>query len=82
MYQANLLLTIGFFMVTALLVFWRARIVAKGTGEKRLINGLIVPVFPFVFTMLFMISTGLDIPSILGLIVFLVAGYTGGCYSK
>lgn len=82
MYQANLFLTIGFFMVTALLVFWRARIVANGTGAKRSINGLIVPVFPVVFTMLFLSSTGFDITSILGLFVLLVAGYAGGFYSK
>jgi len=35
-----------------------------------------------VFNIRFMISTGFDSPSILGLIVFLVAGYSGGCDSK
>ncbi len=82
MYQDNLLLTVGFFIVTALLIFWRARNVAKGTGKNKIMNGLIVPVFPVVFNLLFMISTGFDASSILGLIAFLGAGYAGGFYSK
>lgn len=82
MYQDNLLLTVGFIIITALLIFWRAKNVAKGTGEKKITNGLIVPVFPVVLNLLFMISTGFDISSILGLIAFLGAGYAGGVYSK
>lgn len=81
-YQDNLLLTVGFIIVTTLLIFWRAKTIAKGTGEKKIINGVIVAVFPVVFSLLFMISTGFDIPSILEVIVFVGAGYTGGFYSK
>ena len=82
MYQDNLLLTVGFIIVTALLIFWRAKNAAKGTGEKKIINGLFVPVFPVVINLLFMISTVFDTSSIIGLIAFFGAGYAGRFYSK
>lgn len=81
-YQDNLLLTVCFIIVTTLLIFWRAKTIAKGSGEKKIVNGVIVAVFPVVFSLLFMISTGFDILSILEVMVFVGAGFAGGFYSK
>ena len=39
-YQDNLLLLAGFYIITALLIFWRAWSIAKGTGDKKGINGM------------------------------------------
>ena len=82
MYQNNLLLTVGFIVVTALLIFWRAFIVARGTEGKKTANGLVVAVFPVIFTLLFIFSRGLDVSSLIELLVFIGAGYAGGFFSK
>lgn len=81
-YQDNLLLLAGFFIVTTLLLFWRARAVAKGSGEKKIMNGVIVTFIPVVLSLLFMCSTGFNILSLFGILLFMAAGYGGGYYSK
>jgi hypothetical protein len=82
LYQNSLWLTIGFIVVTALLVFWRAKTVAKSTGDKSICNGLLVAAFPVLFGVLFIFSTGFDFTSIIGILVFIGAGYAGGYLSK
>ncbi|MBN1154371.1 hypothetical protein JXB12_05560 [candidate division KSB1 bacterium] len=82
LYQNNLWLTIGFIVFTALLVFWRARTVAKSTGDKRIINGLLAAVFPVLISMLFFFSTGFDLTSIIMILVLIGAGYAGGYLSR
>lgn len=82
MYQNNLLLFIAFIIVVALLIFWRAKVVARNTGEKRKLNGALVAVFPVIINLLFNFSTGFDVTSVIALLVFVAAGYVGGLLSK
>lgn len=76
-YQNNILLTIGFILVTALLIIWRARSVSKISDVKGLSPGLLVAVFPVIFSILFDYSTGFDISSIIEILAFIGAGYMG-----
>ena len=78
MYQNGLWLSIGFVIVTALLIFWRARKVAGQSGGKTVVNGLLVTVFPILFSILFGVSTGFGWTSLVEIILFLGAGYAGG----
>lgn len=81
-YQDNLLLTIGFIVVTALLIFWRAFVVARGTGGKKTVNGLLVAVFPVIFGILFLLSRGLNVFSVVEILVFIGAGFVAGRITK
>jgi len=81
-YESNPLLTIGFIIVTALLIFWRAKAVANATGNKRTINGLLVAVFPVLISVLFSVFTNVDFTSIIQVLLFFVAGFAGGYLSK
>lgn len=82
LYRNSLWLTIGFIAVTALLVFWRAKSVAKSTGDKSTFNGLLVAVFPVIFIVLFSLSTGFSFTSIIEILVFIGAGYAGGYFTQ
>jgi len=82
LYQNNLWFTIGFIVVTTFLVFWMAKTVAKSTGDKSIFNGLLVAVFPVLFTVLFIFSTSFDFTSIIEILLFIGAGYAGGYLSR
>ncbi len=82
MYQNSILLFIAFIIVVALLIFWRATVLAKGSGEKRKLNSALVAVFPVVINLLFSFSTGFDVTSVIALLIFVAAGYVGGMLSK
>ena len=82
MYQNNYWLIIGFIVVTALLIFWRAISVSKSTGDKSLINGLLVSVFPVLFIVLIIFSKGFHFTSIIEIFVFIGVGYIGGYLNK
>lgn len=81
-YQNNLWLTIGFIVVTALLIFWRAGTVAKSSRDKSTINGLLVTAFPVLLSLLFAYSTGFNLTSVIEILGFLAAGYAGGYLNR
>jgi hypothetical protein len=81
-YQNNQLLTIGFIMVTALLIFWRGRRIAAGTGEKSIINGVLVCTIPVLLTIMFIFSRGFQIRSLAEIVIYLITGYTAGRMAK
>jgi hypothetical protein len=72
------LLVIGFILVTALLIFWRGRRIAAGTGEKSMINGVLVSTIPVLLTVMFIFTRGFQIRLVIEIVVFLLAGYAGG----
>ncbi|MCJ7811692.1 hypothetical protein MUP95_00010 [bacterium] len=82
MYRNNILFTIGFIIVTALFILWRAIRVAKKSVDKKSSMGLLVALIPALFGLLFMFSNGLNILSFVEILVFIAAGYTGGYLSK
>ena len=81
-YQHNQLLLIGFIILTTLLIFWRGRQVAAGTGEKSLINGLLVSSIPVLLTIMFIFTRGFQIRSLVEIIVYLLTGYAAGKMEK
>jgi hypothetical protein len=81
-YQHNQLLFIGFIILTALLIFWRGRQVAAGTGEKSLINGLLVSSLPVFLTIMFIFTRGFQIRLLVEIIVYLFTGYAAGKMEK
>ena len=60
------------------LIFWRARAVAKGTGDKRIVNGILVSTVPVITSLVFAGFGGIDIYSVIEVILFLIAGVAGG----
>ena len=82
MYQANHWYIIGFIIITALLIFWRAKKVSKSTGGKTIVNGILVASFPVLFTLLFIFLIGYNVISLIGIFVFAGAGYMGGYLNK
>jgi hypothetical protein len=82
MYQDNLVLTFGFIILTSLLILWRSKIVTSAALSNHIVNGLLVAVFPLLFSLVFMISTGFGFTSIIEFVLFLGAGYLGGYLSS
>ena len=81
-YQHNQLLVLGFIIVTALLIFWRGRRIAAGTGEKSMINGVLVSTIPVLLTVMFLFSRGFQIRSVVEIIIYLLTGYVSGKMAK
>ncbi len=78
LYRESLWLHIGYTVVVGLLIFWRARVVAKGTGKNRIPHGLLVSSVAVVVTVLSAILTQVELSSVINLVVFCMAGYVGG----
>lgn len=78
MYQNNLWLSLGFILVISLAILWRAKIVAKKAVNKTIYNGLLVAIFPLLFTMASIFSSGFEVTTVVEIILFIGAGYLGG----
>lgn len=78
MYQENILLIVGSIIVTGLVILWRSRIVSRGTGDKKLINGFLVGFFPSFIGLLYIFISGFNIISVLGIVLFIGLGLLGG----
>ena len=81
MYRESLMLAIGYTLVVAVLVFWRARVVAKGTGTFGGAHGLLVGAIPALLSLLLLVVSQMDLSTALDVVVFLAAGYIGGRWS-
>lgn len=82
LYRDEIWLTVGFIIITGILILWRANSVAKRTGDKRLINGLIVGAVPGLIGLSFVFSAGFNLIALLEMVVFLGMGVLGGYLVK
>lgn len=78
MYGQNLWLVVALMVIIGVLIFWRARSVAKGTWSRRWLNGLIVGAVPAVLSLLFVLCGGPDLLDAATVVVYLAAGLLGG----
>ena len=78
MYSDNLLLMLGFILVTGLLILWRSGSVSGKASGAHIANGLLVSVFPVLFSLIVIISTEFGLISIIELLFFTAMGYLGG----
>ena len=78
MYSSSLWL-MGFYAgLFFILIFWRAWVVARRTGERGRINGMLVSSIPVVTSLLFAFSGGIDVYSMFEIFLFLGAGALAG----
>ena len=77
MYQENVLLIIAAIIVTGLAIFWRSGIVNREPGDKKLINGFLVSLFPAFIGLLYIFSRGFNIISLAGIVLFIGSGLLG-----
>jgi hypothetical protein len=82
MYQENVMLMAGYIISTCLLILWRARVVTKGTGDKKLINGFLVGFIPALLGLLFIFTKGFNLISLVEIIVFIGSGLLGSTLQK
>ena len=82
MYQENFWLGIGYTIVVALLVLWRARVVARGTGSSAVKHGLLVAAVPVLLSLVTLFMHRMDPSSLIDAVVFCAAGYIGGRTAK
>ena len=82
MYAGSWLLQMGLIVIVGLLVVWRAWAVAKGSEQKQLVGGLIVGAVPAALTLVFLACGGFGWVDIVAMLVYLVAGVTGGYLAK
>ena len=82
MYRDTIWLSIGYTVVIALLVFWRARIVAHGTGANSVKHGVLVAAVPVLLSLLSLAVIRADLFTVLDAVIFCAAGYIGGRTAK
>jgi hypothetical protein len=82
MYRDTIWLGIGYTVVIALLVFWRARVVARGTGASSVKHGLLVAVVPVLLSLVSLVVVHADLSTVLDIVIFCAAGYIGGRTAK
>ena len=82
MYRESIWLSIGYAAVIALLVYWRARVVARGTGTQRVAHGLLVAAIPVLLSLLSAAVIHLELASFVDAAIFCLAGYIGGRTAK
>ena len=80
---SNSTLLMGFYAgLFFLLILWRAWAVAKGTGNKRLVNGILVSSIPVIISLMFVFTGGVDIYSVIEILFFVGAGAIGGFFAR
>jgi hypothetical protein len=77
MYQENIIFIEVSIIVTVLAIFWRSRIVSRGTGNKKLINGSLVSSFPSLIGLTYVFLRGFNIVPVLGIVLFIGFGLLG-----
>ena len=82
MYAHSWLLHVGLIVIVALLVSWRAWAVAKGSGEKRMVNGLVVGGAAAVLTLGFLAWVGFGWVYVAAMLLYVGAGVGGGYLAK
>ena len=82
LYGQNVLLIVGLIVITAVLVFWRARVVARGTWNLRWVNGLIVGAVPAVLSLSFVLCSGWSWLTAAAAAAHLIAGLLGGLAAR
>jgi hypothetical protein len=78
MYQENIVLMVGYIVITGLLILWRARVVSRGTVDRRLINGLLVGIVPAFLSLIFVFTRGISVISVIEIAAFIGMGILGG----
>jgi hypothetical protein len=80
---SNSTLLMGFYAgLFFVLIFWRAWAVAKGTGDKRIVNGILVSSIPVIVSLMFVFTGGVDIYSVIEILFFVGAGAIGGFFAR
>jgi len=82
LYEGNWFLLGGLLVIVAVLIFWRARVVARGTWNTRWLNGLIVGAVPAALSWLLVLCGGFDVMDIVTSVVYLGAGLLGGLAAR
>ena len=82
LYEESPVLLVALILITTLLIFWRARVVAKGTWSLRWANGLVVGAVPAVLSLLFILCGGFDWWDAAMSGVYLLAGLLGGIAAR
>jgi hypothetical protein len=78
MYQSNWYLHVGFTVVLAILVFWRAWIKTRHTAEKSILHGATVGISAAILVSLQMMPRGASTAAVVSAVVCIVAGLIGG----
>lgn len=82
MYQHNSLITGGFIIVTALLIFWRAwAVLKKATGEYT-VNAMLVAAFPVFFSLLSVFTKTFELSTLLEMVVYAGASYAAVYFKR
>ena len=82
LYTGNWLLIGALILIAALIILWRARAVAMGTGPSRWINGLVVGATAAVLSLVFVLCGGLGLDTVVTIVVYLGAGVVGGWLAR
>lgn len=77
-YQENWWLTIVLVLLVGLVIFWRARAVARGTGSYAMHNALIVGAVPTLIALVFDLLAGLDLSALITVVVYMGAAALAG----
>jgi len=82
MYQTSTMLMALYIVMMFLLIVLRSFRVARGTGERRILNGLLVGSVPVAVTLLSVAMMGFEPLTLVELLAYIVAGAVGGRLSR
>ena len=78
MYQSGWYLHVGFIIVLAILVYWRASAKTRHITEKSILHGATIGTTAAVLVILQMMSRGVGIHAVMAAVVCIAAGLIGG----
>lgn len=78
LYRGNIWLTAGVIIVTAGLIYWRARVVAGDTTGRGTGAGLLVAAIPAILAALLIVAGPWTLTGVLAVVAYMVAGIMGG----
>lgn len=78
MYESGWYLHIGFIVVLAVLVYWRASARTKHITEKSILHGATIGTTAAVLVILQMMSSGVGIHAVMAAVSCIAAGWIGG----
>jgi hypothetical protein len=78
MYRSGWYLHLGFIIVLGCIVFWRSSIRTKQLAEKSILHGITIGTTAAILVILQMMSYGVGVYMVIGVLVCVVAGALGG----
>jgi len=77
LYRSTPSLHYGYIIVLGMLILWRSRVISRHSAGKPITHGVLLAIVPVILTAAPLALGGNILPSVIAMVVFLLAGITG-----